>query len=203
MTWSVVSGRERDPGGVECRRVRRGPAGITTGHDRARGAPGGPQRSPRRRLRRRRGCARPARIGRAVAGRRQARSDRSGIAGRRGVGRASSSAPSAPARRPSPSEALGDEHEGGGGAGALVARTVRIPHEATDHVTIAVGDRHVGEPDRLGLRAAVRPGDPGDRHGQVRVEPRRAPSAIATAGLGRHGPVRGERRPGTPRPSRP
>ena len=132
--------RDGDPSGFERRRVRRGPAGVAAGHDRAGAAPPGARRRwPRPRPPRRRGSARPGPDRpRPAHGGARPRADRS--AAERHRGRRGS--------RPVRAGALEQELEGRRRARPLVVGPVAVPHVAPD------GD---ARPRRRRRRRSARP----------------------------------------------
>ena len=115
---------------------------------------------------------------------------------------------SAPARAPRPIERRHSptrsrrELQRRRSAVELVRDTVAGPDVATDVRAARVGDPDVGEPDRFRVGPAIRPGDAGHRHREVRAEPRPDPSAMAMATWADTAPCAARTSAGTPARSR-
>ena len=95
--------------------------------------------------------------------------------------------------RPPPElDPLEEELESRGGAAPLVLGSIAGPGVTPDDRAGAVGDGDIGQPDRLGRRSPVRPGDPGHRHREIRPGPFPAAARHRERDLRRDRAVRGE-----------
>ena len=178
--WRNVSARWRCPGPRARACTARARRDRRRSRSRRRASPGAPRRWPRPRPPRRRGSAPPP--GSAVP------VERAGVRRR-------------PARMAevigASSDAFEKELEGAPRAPPLVLGPIAVPDVAPDLDADRVGDRDIGQPDRLGRRPAVRAGDAGHRDREVGPGP--LPTA-ARPSPSRPGPrprrVRRGRRPG-------